>query len=56
MLRSGITTNTDKSKQPEEDGWVHKAQEKEAAFDLYCVKETSMEAKKSFVEASTSRS
>ena len=49
-------TGEDKSKQLEEDGWVHKALEKEAAFDPNRAKETFMEAKKSFAEASTSRS
>ena len=53
VLRSGITTGDDKGKQPEEDGWVCKALEKEAGFDLACVRETFMKAKKSFVEAST---
>jgi len=53
VLRSRITTDDDKGKQPEEDGWVRKAPEKELGFDLNHVKEIFMEAKKSFTEAST---
>lgn len=49
-------TGADKGKQPEEDGWVCKSPEKEATFDLARAKETFMEAKKSFAEASTSGS
>ena len=56
MLRSGMTTSTDKGKQFEEEGWVYKALKKEAGFDLDHAKETFMEAKKSFTEASTSGS
>lgn len=56
VLRSGITTHDDKGKQLEEDEWVHKAPKKEVGFDLNCSKETFMEAKKSFPEASTSGS
>jgi len=56
MLRSGITTGDDKGKQPEESVWVHKAPTKEPEFDLERTKETFMEAKKSFAEASTSSS
>ncbi len=56
MLRNGIMTDGDKGKQPEEDGWVRKALEKELGFDLACTEETFMEAKKSFIEASTSGS
>jgi len=48
-----MMTGTDKGKQPEEDGRVHKVQEKEVGFDLNHAKEIFMEAKKSFVEAST---
>ena len=54
MLRSGMTTGEDKGKKPEESEWVCKAPEKEVGFDLNCAKETFMEAKKSFTEASTS--
>jgi len=54
MLQSGTTTSEDKGKQPAEDEWVRKAREKETKFDLECTKETFMEAKKSFAEASTS--
>jgi len=56
VLRSGITIDDDKVKQPKEDGWVHKAPEKEVGFDLNHTKETFMAAKKSFVEASTTTS
>jgi hypothetical protein len=58
VLRSGMMTGDDKGKQPEEkkvDGSC-KGPEKEVGFDLECVKETFMEAKKSFAEASTSGS
>jgi len=48
VLRSGIMTGNGKGKQLEEDWWVHKAHEKEVGFDLNHVKETFMEAKKSF--------
>lgn len=54
MLRSGTTIGEDKGKQPAEFEWVHGALEKETRFDLECAKETFMEAKKSFSEASTS--
>jgi len=56
MLRSGMRTSEDKGKQPEEDGWVCKALEKEVGFDLEHAKEMFMEVKKRFVEASTSGS
>ena len=46
----------DKGKQPEESAWVRKAPTKEPEFDLERVKETFMEAKKIFMEASTSGS
>lgn len=46
----------DKGKQPEDSAWVHKALEKEVEFDLERARETFMEAKKSFAEASTSGS
>jgi len=52
VLRSGMMTSTDKGKQPKEEGWVCKAPKKEADFDLDQAKETFMEAKKSFAEAS----
>jgi len=54
VLRSGMMTGTDKGKQPEEEGLVQKAPEKEAIFDLDRTKETLLEAKKSFLEISTS--
>lgn len=53
VLRSGITTSDDKGKQSKEDGWVCKTPKKELGFDLAHTKETFMEAKKSFFEAST---
>ena len=56
MLRSNIMIGDDKGKQPEESAWVCKAPTKEPEFDLECVKETFMEAKKRFTEASTSGS
>ena len=56
VLRSGITIGDDKGKQLEESAWVHKTPTKEPRFDLECTKETFMEAKKSFMEASTSGS
>ena len=46
-------TSEDKGKKPEEGEWVRKDPEKEVGFDLEHVKETFMEAKKSFIEAST---
>lgn len=51
-----MTTGEDKTKKLEEDTWVHKALAKKLEFDLQCENETFMEAKKSFVEASTSGS
>lgn len=56
VLRSGMTTGVDKGKKHEEYGWVRKVAEKELDFDLDRAKETFMEAKKNFAEASTSRS
>ena len=46
----------DKGKQLEESTWVRKSPTKELEFDLECVKETFMEAKKCFKEASTTDS
>lgn len=54
MLQSGTMTSEDKGKQPEGGEWVHKAPEKESGFDLEHAKETFIEVKKSFAEASTS--
>lgn len=54
VLQSGITTGDDKGKQLEESTWVRKALTKEPKFDLEHAKDTFMEAKKSFTEASTS--
>ena len=54
VLRSGITIGDDKGKRPEESTWVHKAPTKELEFDLERAKETFMESKKSFADASTS--
>lgn len=56
LLQSGITTRDDKGKQPEESTWVCKAPTKEPEFDLERAKETFMEAKRSFADASTSGS
>ena len=56
VLRSGMMTDADKGKRREEYGWVYKYLEKEVSFDLNRTKETFMEAMKSFIEASTSRS
>ena len=56
VVQSGMMVGDDKVKQIDQSGWVHKALEKEVGFDLERVKETFMELKKSFVEASTSRS
>lgn len=47
-------TSDNKGKQLEESGWVLKASEKEVGFNLEHIKETFMEAKKRFTEASTS--
>lgn len=55
LLQSRIVTNDDEGKQLEEGGCVHQAPKKGTGFDLECTKETFMEEKKSFVEASTSR-
>ena len=52
VLRSGITTDDNKGKQLE-GVWVHKAPKKETGFDLEHAKETFIEVKKSFIEAST---
>lgn len=51
-----MTTSDDKGKQLEESAWVHKAPTKETEFDLERMKDTFMEAKKSFTETSTSGS
>lgn len=56
VLRSGITTGDYKGKQSEESTWVRKSPTKEPEFDLQRAKETFMEAKKSFDDASTSGS
>lgn len=56
VLQSGMTTGEDKGKQPEEGEWVRKDPEKEVGFGLERAKETFMEAKKIFAEASTSGS
>lgn len=56
MTRSGMSTGADKGKQPEDEGWVRKVAEKEVDFDLNRAKETFMDAKNNFVEASTSGS
>jgi len=46
----------EKGRYPEESAWVCNAPTKEPKFGLERVKETFMEAKKSFMEASTSGS
>lgn len=51
-LRSRMMTGTNKSKQFEQEGWVWKVLEKEVDFDLDHTKETFMESRKSFTEAS----
>ena len=56
VLQSGITTGEDKGKQPEDSTWVRKALTKELKFDFERAKETFMEARKSFIDASTSGS
>jgi len=56
VLQSGITTGDDKGKQPEDSTWVRKAPKKEPEFDLEHAKETFMESRKSFINASTSGS
>lgn len=56
MLKSSVTMGEDKGKIPKEDTWVHKALAKESEFDLEHTMKTFMEAKKSFVKASTSGS
>lgn len=55
VLRSGITIGEDKGKHPEESEWVCKALKKEVGFNIEHVKETVIEVKKSFAEASISR-
>ena len=52
-LKSDMTMGEDMGKQPEESTWVRKAPTKEPEFDLERARETFMEAKKSFMEAST---
>jgi len=56
VLWSGISTIEDKGKHPKESERVRKAPENEVEFDLKHTQETFMEAKKSFIEASTSGS
>lgn len=56
VLRSGIKTGADKGKQPEEEGWLRKVDEKEDNFDLNCTKEKFLEEKKNFNETSISGS
>jgi len=54
VLQIGIIMGDDKVKQPKESTSVRKALMKEAEFYLERAQETFMEAKKSFVDASTS--
>jgi len=56
VLRSGIVMGDDKGKQLEDNTWVRKALVKEVEFDFERTRETFMEAKKSFANASTSGS
>lgn len=56
VLKSGANKGEDKGKKLKENTWVRKAPIKQPKFDLERVKETFMEAKKSFAEASTSGS
>lgn len=56
LLQSGTTIGDDKGKHPKDSAWVRKALTKEPEFDLEHSKETLMEAKKSFTDASTSGS
>lgn len=53
MTQSDIATGENKGKQLEAKQWVRKVGEKEVWFDLSHTKETFMEAKNSFAEAST---
>ena len=56
VLWSGIMMGDDKGKHPKDSTCVSKVPTKEEEFDLERAKETFMEAKKSFVDASTSGS
>ena len=56
VLRSRIAMGDDKGKRPEDIAWVCKDPEKKVEFDLERARETFMEEKKSFTEASTSGS
>jgi len=56
VFQSEIMTGDGKGKHPKESTWVHKAPTKEVEFDLERARETYMEAKKSFTNASTSGS
>lgn len=51
VTRSGMAIGEDKAK-----GWVHKNTKEKVDFHLKKAQETFMEAKKSFIEASTSGS
>jgi len=53
VLQSELMIEDDKGKKPEESTWVSKAPTKEPKVDLERVKETFMEAKKSFTDAFT---
>lgn len=54
VLWSEMITGDDKGNLPDESGWVHITPGKEAGFDLECINEMFMEAKKIFDYASTS--
>ena len=56
VMCSGMAIGEDKGKHPETEGQVHKYAKKEVWFDLNRARETFMEAKNNFAEASTSRS
>ena len=53
VTHSGMDRGEDKGKKQETKGWVSKAAEKDAEFDLKQAKETFMVAKKNFFEAHT---
>jgi len=47
VLHSGMMTDEDKGRRPEEREWVHKAPKKEVGFDLECAKKPSWKQIKS---------
>jgi len=48
LLISGMKIGADKGKQPEEDGWVRKATNKEVDFDINHAKQTFMSKEELF--------